>query len=48
MGLHGTRECPVLLLARPFSANQVTELLRLALPPPVEQEEEEPIGGHLR
>ncbi len=46
VGLHGTRECPVLLLARPFSANQVTELLCLALPP-LEQEEE-PIGGRLR
>ena len=32
-GLHGTRESPVLLLATPFSAAQVAELLRLALPP---------------
>ncbi len=39
-GLHGTREWPVLLLATPFSATQVAELLSLALPPPVEQEEE--------
>ncbi len=37
-GLHGTREAPVLLLATPFSAGQVAELLRLALPPPVPQE----------
>ena len=47
VGLHGTWECPVLLLARPFSASQVTELLRLALPPPVEQEDEA-IGGPLQ
>ena len=48
-GLHGTRECPVLLLATPFTAAQVAELLRLALPPPVAQEEEsaEASGGHL-
>ena len=45
-GLHGTREASVLLLAQPFSAGQVAELLRLALPPPVEQEEA--IGGRLR
>ena len=38
VGLHGTREAPVLLLAAPFSAAQVAELLRLALPPPVPQE----------
>ena len=31
-GLHGTREAPVLLLATPFSAAQVAELLHLALP----------------
>ena len=47
-GLHGTREAPVLLLATPFSAHQVAELLRLALPPPVAQEEAGPTGGHLR
>ena len=49
-GLHGTREAPVLLLATPFSAHQVTELLRLALPPPVAQEEAEveASGGRLR
>ena len=47
-GLHGTREAPVLLLATPFSAHQVAELLRLALPPPVAQEEAAPTGGHLR
>ena len=39
-GLHGAREAPVLLLAQPFSADQVAELLRLALPPPVAQEDE--------
>ncbi len=44
-GLHGTREAPVLLLATPFSAHQVAELLRLALPPPVA--EEEVLGGRL-
>jgi DNA-binding transcriptional regulator YhcF (GntR family) len=49
-GLHGTREWPVLLLATPFSANQAAELLRLALPPPVAQEDEaaEASGGRLR
>ena len=47
-GLHGTRESPVLLLAAPFSAHQVAELLRLALPPPVAQEEAGPTGAHLR
>ncbi len=47
-GLHGTREAPVLLLATPFSAHQVAELLRLALPPPVAQEEAGPTGAHLR
>ena len=40
VGLHGTRESPVLLLATPFSAGQVAELLRLALPPPLAQEED--------
>ncbi len=44
-GLHGTRESPVLLLATPFSADQVAELLRLALPPPVAQEAEEASSG---
>ena len=44
-GLHGTREAPVLLLATPFSASQVAELLRLALPPPVAQEAEETSSG---
>ena len=43
-GLHGTRESPVLLLAMPFSAGQVAELLRLALPPPVAPE----ASGRLR
>ena len=43
-GLHGTRESPVLLLATPFTAAQVAELLRLALPPPVAQEAEEASG----
>jgi DNA-binding transcriptional regulator YhcF (GntR family) len=47
VGLHGTREAPVLLLTTPFSADQVAELLRLALPPPVAQEEEA-ISGRLR
>ena len=46
-GPHGTRESPVLLLATPFSAHQVAELLRLALPPPVTQEAEE-ASGRLR
>ena len=46
-GLHGTREAPVLLLATPFSADQVAQLLRLALPPPVAQEDEA-IGGRLQ
>ncbi len=48
-GLHGTREAPVLLLAAPFSGTQVAELLRLALPPPVAQEEAsaEASGGRL-
>ena len=40
-GLHGTRESPVLLLAQPFSAAQVAELLRLGLPPRLAQEEGE-------
>jgi DNA-binding NtrC family response regulator len=40
-GLHGTRESPVLLLAQPFSAGQVAELLRLGLPPRLAQEEGE-------
>ena len=43
--LHGTREAPVLLLATPFSAHQVAELLRLALPPHVEAAAEG--GGRL-
>ena len=49
-GLHGTREAPVLLLATPFSPHQVAELLRLALPPPVAQEDEvaEASGGRPR
>ncbi len=47
-GLHGTREAPVLLLATPFAAHQVAELLRLALPPPVAQVEAGPTGAHLR
>ena len=47
-GLHGTRESPVLLLATPFSADRVAELLRLALPPAVEREEPEASGGHPR
>jgi DNA-binding transcriptional regulator YhcF (GntR family) len=47
-GLHGTREAPVLLLATPFSAAQVAELLRLALPPPVAQEAEEASGSPMR
>jgi DNA-binding transcriptional regulator YhcF (GntR family) len=47
-GLHGTRESPALLLTQPFSADQVAELLRLALPPPVEQEAEEASGGRPR
>ncbi len=40
----------MLLLAMPFSANQAAELLRLALPPPVAQEDEaaEASGGRLR
>ena len=44
-GLHGTREAPVLLLSTPFSAHQVAELLRLALPPHVAQEAEEASSG---
>ena len=47
-GLHGTREAPVLLLATPFSAHQVAELLRLALPPPVEPQVAEAGGGRPR
>ena len=47
-GLHGTRESPALLLTQPFSADQVAELLRLALPPPVEQEAQEASGGRPR
>ena len=47
-GLHGTREAPVLLLSTPFSANQVAELLRVALPPAVEQEVAAAGGGHPR
>ena len=49
-GLHGTRESPVLLLAQPFSAGQVAELLRLGLPSRMAQEEEEGAssGGRLR
>jgi hypothetical protein len=49
-GLHGTREAPALLLSTPFSAHQVAELLRLALPPRLAQEEEEVAssGGRLR
>src|SRR5215213_742310 len=38
-GLHGTRESPVLLLTTPLRADQVAELLRLALPPLVAEEE---------
>ena len=30
-GLHGTTECPVLILPRPFWAHQIEETLRLAL-----------------
>ncbi len=45
-GLHGTRETPVLLLATPFTATQVTELLRLALPLPVQEAESN--SGRLR
>ncbi len=45
-GLHGTREWPVLLLTTPFSADQVAELLRLALPPPMAQGEAAASGGH--
>ena len=49
-GLHGTRESPVLLLAQPFSADQVAGLLRLGLPSRMAQEEEEveSSGGRLR
>ena len=47
-GLHGTREAPVLLLATPFSAHQVAELLRLTLPPPVAQDTEEASGDRPR
>ena len=47
-GLHGTREAPALLLSTPFSAHQVAELLRLALPPAVGQEVAEAGGGHPR
>ena len=47
-GLHGTREAPVLLLTMPFSAHQVAELLRLALPSPVAPEPEEATGGPRR
>ena len=43
-GLHGTREAPVLLLATPFSAALVAELLRLAHPPPVEPQDESGAG----
>ena len=32
-GLHGTPECPVLILPKPFWAHQVDEVLRLALRP---------------
>ena len=46
-GLHGTRESPVLLLTTPFSADQVAELLRLALPP-LGEHEEEGSAGRLR
>ena len=45
--LHGTREWPVLLLTTPFSAGQVAELLRLALPPPMAQEEAAASSGHV-
>ena len=44
-GLHGSREAPVLLLATPFAAHQVAELLRLALPPHVAQAAEETSSG---
>ena len=47
-GLHGSREAPVLLLTMPFSAHQVAELLRLALPSPVAPEPEEATGGPRR
>ncbi|HWP29667.1 MAG TPA: response regulator, partial [Chloroflexota bacterium] len=32
--LHGTPECPVLILPKPFRASQIEEVLRLALHPP--------------
>jgi DNA-binding GntR family transcriptional regulator len=32
-GLHGTPECPVLILPRPFWAHQIEETLRMALRP---------------
>jgi hypothetical protein len=31
--LHGTAECPVLILTKPVQARHVEEILRLALPP---------------
>ena len=33
--LHGTRECPVLIVPKPFQTNQIEEVLRLVLRPPV-------------
>ena len=47
-GLHGTPECPVLILTKPVWANQITEALRMALPPPVEKEEEAVFSGAFR